>query len=684
MTIETFTRRSLKTSGAGGVYRRDIDGLRAVAILLVVAYHVWIGRVSGGVDIFLMISAFFLTGSFLRRMQAGMPIQAGRFLIGRFRRLMPAAAVVLAATLGVSWIMMPETMWPQLWKEGWASLGYVQNWVLAFDGVDYYAHDAALASPLQHFWSLSVQGQVFVLWALLFLLGALLVRWTRRSPTAIMSVLFGVVFAVSLSFSVYETETAQTFAYFDTSARLWEFAAGSLLALALPHLHVPRVLRAVLGWVGVLGIVVCGMVIDVQGGFPGYLALWPIVSAALVIVAGTRPRGEHPELRSLGPDRLLETRPVLAVGRDAYALYLVHWPVLILWLTWREETHTSIAGGLLVIMVSLVLARMLTLFVERQLRLPIGERGTVVRNLGVIGLCIALVAAVLLPWQIGTTVRNAQLQQQYAKTYTGAMGGDTAGEGGLIPLIPAPGAGDRDRWSRLDASCTGRFASKATLVQESCSQTRDAATAEHLVVVIGDSHANQFSGALRPVADERGWGVVMLMRPWCSLESYETGTESADYCDAWQRAAVSKVLSLKPDAVFTIITAASPDTADERLIDGAEDVVDTFTSAGIKVVGVRDNPRSAVTNYYECAISHQPCDFPVENALAEENPALALGDRITPIDLTPWMCPNGLCLTEMGHVAVYLDNNHLSFPFVKSLAPAVSKQLGDHLIAWHG
>ena len=175
MTIDTTTRRSLKTSETRGAYRRDIDGLRAVAILLVVIYHVWIGRVSGGVDIFLMISAFFLTGSFLRRMQADRPIEAGRFLISRFRRLMPAAAVVLAATLGVCWVMMPETMWPQLWKEGWASLGYVQNWVLAFDGVDYYAHDAALASPLQHFWSLSVQGQVFVLWALLFLLGALLV-----------------------------------------------------------------------------------------------------------------------------------------------------------------------------------------------------------------------------------------------------------------------------------------------------------------------------------------------------------------------------------------------------------------------------------------------------------------------------------------------------------------------------
>ncbi|OZB78781.1 MAG: acyltransferase, partial [Microbacterium sp. 14-71-5] len=278
MTVDAESRRAHRAAAVRSSaprpqaqgYRRDIDGLRAVAILLVVVYHVWIGRVSGGVDVFLMISAFFLTGSFVRRMDAGKPLAVGSFLLSRFRRLMPAAAVVLAATLGACWLLLPQTAWPQLWKEGWASLGYVQNWVLALDGVDYYAHDSALASPLQHFWSLSVQGQVFVLWPVLFLLGALLVRWTKKSTTAVMAWIFGLVFAGSLAFSIWETADLQTFAYFDTGARLWEFAAGSLLALALPYVRLPRVPRAILGWLGLAGLVVCGMVIDVRGGFPGY------------------------------------------------------------------------------------------------------------------------------------------------------------------------------------------------------------------------------------------------------------------------------------------------------------------------------------------------------------------------------------------------------------------------------
>ncbi|MBN9156313.1 acyltransferase family protein [Microbacterium sp.] len=685
MTVDAEFQRSHRTAPRpsilarqGDGYRRDIDGLRAVAILLVVVYHVWVGRVSGGVDVFLMISAFFLTGSFVRRMDAGKPLAIGSFLLSRFRRLMPAASVVLAATLGACWLLLPQTAWPQLWKEGWASLGYVQNWVLAGDGVDYYAHDSALASPLQHFWSLSVQGQVFVLWPLLFLVGVPIVRWTRRSATLVMSVLFGLVFAGSLAFSIWETADLQTFAYFDTRARLWEFAAGSLLALALPRVRLPRILRAVLGWLGLVGLVVCGLVIDVRGGFPGYLALWPIISAALVIVAGTRPRNEHPELSDLGPGRLLATRPVLALGRDAYALYLVHWPILILWLTVREHTQASFLDGLLIIVVSLVLARTVTLLVERPLRLPAGERGRPWRNVGVIALCAGLVASVLTPWQVTTTAQAEALKTEHAAQYTGALGGDTAGDGKEVPLIPVPGASDRERWSRLDEPCTGRFATDIADVQESCTQTKNAATADHLVVVIGDSHANQFSGALRPVADERGWGVVMLMRPWCSLETHEDGTDLASYCNDWQRDATELALSIRPDALFTIITAATPDSPDERLITGASETVDRFLAEGIRTFGVRDNPRS-LTNLWECAVNGEPCNFPVEQALAADNPAAALGDRIGLIDFTPWICPQGLCLTEMGHVAVYLDNNHLSYPFVKTLAPALDQQLGELL-----
>ncbi|UTT58407.1 acyltransferase family protein [Cellulosimicrobium cellulans] len=315
-------------------YRHDLDGLRAVAILLVIVYHVWLGRVSGGVDVFFMLSAFFLTGSFARRLSAGRPVAGGAYWARTFKRLVPVSAVVLIGVLGVTCLLYPPSAWPTVWTQTLASPGYVQNWELAREAVDHSARDGAVASPLQHYWSLSVQGQVFVLWPLLLLLAGLVVRRLRVPVTAVLLVVFGTVLVASLAFSVVETAVDQELAYFDTRARLWEFALGSLLAVLLPFVLLPARLAVLVGWAGLALVVTCGLVLDVQGGFPGCFALWPTLAAAGVVVARTAPHQPgavgrvlaHPVLRSL--------------GRDAYALFLVHWPVLV---TWRVVTgrHAS-------------------------------------------------------------------------------------------------------------------------------------------------------------------------------------------------------------------------------------------------------------------------------------------------------------------------------------------------------
>jgi len=679
MTANPDTRRSRRVRPGPGAapYRNDVDGLRAVAILLVVIYHVWIGRVSGGVDVFLMISAFFLTGSFLRRMQDGRPLAVGSFLLSRFRRLMPAASVVLVATLLASWLLLSQTTWPQLWRQGWASLGYVQNWVLATEGVDYYARGSTLLSPLQHFWSLSVQGQVFVLWPLLFLVGALIVRATGR-PAAVMAALFGAVFAASFAFSIVETANRQGYAYFDTRTRLWEFAAGSLLAIALPHLRPGRMLRAVLGWIGLVAIVVCGMVIDVRGGFPGYLALWPVVAAALVIVGGTRPPGESPPQRDLGAAAFLTLRPVRALGRDAYALYLVHWPLLTLWIAVRREARPSLLEGLVIVASALLLARLVTFCVEKPLRLPPGSSGRPWRNVAVIAGCVLLVSALLVPWQWGTTSAAAAQQHAHKNLYLGAMGTPgTPPKSDPVPVIPGVNTPEPEKWTWLDGPCTGRFASSVDVVQESCRQTSDAATAKHVVVVMGNSHAQQLGTAVDAVAKKRGWGVVLVYRDWCLLDENEPGADTR--CDEWQGAARDHVVKIHPDAVFLLATAASPDSPEEQVATGLDVVLDTLDSAGIPVVGVRDSPRSAVTNFFTCAVDRLPCDRPVADVLAAENPALSYADRMRLVDFTPWICPGGTCYTVIGHIAVYLDMNHLSAQFLATLGPALDDQLKDFL-----
>src|SRR5699024_4694715 len=220
---------------------------------------------------------------------------------------------------------------------------------------DYHARDAGGSSPLQHFWSLSVQGQAFVVWPLLFLLVARRARAGRSVRRPLIAVV-SVIGAASLTWSILSTQSQQQIAYFDTAARMWEFAAGSLLALTLPVLDrlsgarrpedgAPprlRVLRALAGWAGIAALLACGILVGGPARFPGWIALWPLAAAGAVGLAG------HSGTR-WGVDALLSTRPAAFVGDISYALYLVHWPILVIWLHHSGQARAGLWDGLVVL-----------------------------------------------------------------------------------------------------------------------------------------------------------------------------------------------------------------------------------------------------------------------------------------------------------------------------------------------
>lgn len=342
-------------------FRPEVQGLRSLAVLLVVMYHVWFGKVSGGVDVFLFISAFLLSLSSLRKIQDGKPLKVVSYWLHVFQRLLPAAATVILATLIAAYFIIAPSRWASLLADAKAALFYFLNWRLAFNSVDYYAQDATLKTPFQHFWSLSMQGQIFILWPLLFAFVAFLVGYLRLKvlPTALL--VFGTVFVTSLTFSIIETSTNQSFAYFDTRTRLWEFAAGTLLAMLVLAWRVPSWLKVPMGWGGVIGLVTCGWLLPIERAFPGYLALWPLLSGAFVIAAGQT--GSR-----LGVDRLLSAKPLQKMGAISYCLYLMHWPILILYTTAIGEPKAGWLDGALVILSSIAVAWLLHNLVEKPLR----------------------------------------------------------------------------------------------------------------------------------------------------------------------------------------------------------------------------------------------------------------------------------------------------------------------------
>ena len=657
--------------------RTDIDGLRTLAILLVVIYHVWFGRVSGGVDVFLMISAFFLTGSLARRATAGERLGLGSFWARRFRRLLPAAAVTMLALLVTAYVAYPQTQWPRLWADTWSSLFYVQNWHLALSEVDYYARDVASTSPLQHFWSLSVQGQVFILWPVLIGFVALCFARRREWMRPALVVVFSLVFAVSLTFSVVETSSAQAFAYFDTRTRLWEFAAGSLLALLQPYIRIPAIARAVLGWLGIAGVVLCGVVLDVRGGFPGYLALWPVLATAAIILSGAEDgRG--------GPARLLSSRPLQYFSGDAYALYLVHWPVLITWMIVTDRDHPGPLSGAAIIVGSMILARLLARFVEHPLQRAAWFDRATWRSLLVIAACVLLVGGSTAAWQIGERSRAADIAMHPAENHPGAA--QVGSESPLaddVPLIPVATALDA-QWSSAGPACSGRFAPTAAVLSGSCNQSALAKTSDRVVVIVGDSHAQQLGVPMIQLAKKRGVGVVTLLKGGCTIsESEQDRSATGNACHGWAQAAIAYVKALHPDAVYTVVTRADPAAA-ERKVDGIDRTLDVFAQAGIPVIAVRDNPRFS-SNMYDCVAdaraagrSSEACDVAEAAALADENPAQSLEDRAAAlVDFTPWLCPDGVCRGEIGNVAVYLDDNHITRDYGLTLTPMLARML-DH------
>lgn len=655
-------------------YRPDIDGLRAVAVLLVVTYHVWFGRVSGGVDVFLMLSAFFLTRGFLRRMDGPNPVRPVRHLLGMFRRLLPAAAVTLLAVLALVRTVYPPTIWNAVWEQTWASLFYVQNRVLAADAVDYYARSEA-PSPLQHFWSLSVQGQAFVLWVAILAVCQVLVRRRGWAADRVVGVAFGAVFLVSFAYSVLITAADQRAAYFDTGARLWEFAAGSLLVVALPHFRLGDRVRAVLGWAGLAGLLALGMVVDVQGGFPGFLALWPVLCAAAVVLSGS---GAQP----VGPARFLASRAFGMLGRDAYGLYLVHWPLLITLLVVTGRSNAGLTGGALVIAVSLVLARGLTAVVDAPVRAWRRSDSSPLIPLAVLAVTTAVVVTPLAGWQVASAIQDREVQARALLDNPGAA---------VLrdPTLPQPSADAallplptqlEDEWVQLDQECSGVRAVQDDILRGTCSEARGTQRAGQTVVVIGDSHAQQATGALLPVAAERGWGVVFLIKGGCSMGVDEPGMDPS--CPDWREAAISHAEQLAPAAVMTVVTRSNPGEDDEALRPGIDRFVERMTDAGIDVFAVRDNARFSF-DMFGCVVNSEnpiDCAVPQSSSLAESNPAARLaGPGVRMIDLTPWICPEDFCPGIIGNVVVYRDDNHLSRTYATTLAPSLAEQLPARL-----
>lgn len=654
-------------------FRPEVQGLRALAVLMVVTYHIWFGRVSGGVDIFLLISAFLLTLSFVRKLEAGRALDLGRYWLHMFKRLLPAVVVVLLGILVATALFVPRSRWSEILSQTWSSLFYFQNWALAANSVDYYATDQSVASPLQHFWSLSVQGQVFILWPLLFALAALIAKATKIRVRKAVLFVFGAVFLVSLTFSVYETYTNQVHAYFDTRTRLWEFAFGTLLVLALPYLKLPRPIRVAAGWVGLAAMLSGGFILDVQGQFPGFVALWPLVAAALVIVAGQTGS-------AYGADRFLSWKPLIRLGDMSYALYLWHWPVLVIYLIWRGREEVGPVGGTAIIALSLLLAYLTTKFVERPLRSMQWAEKKKRRAAVVIAVCAVLVATPVLAWQAGLKLQADRLAADADRNNPGAavlLPGYVNEADENAALLPRLEAADSE-WPELPYGCRD-----SSRLEIEC-QLNDVPNGPR-VMVIGSSHAEVWLTVLDSLAQERGWDLGVRLKASCPLSF---GDDVAEECRQFNAETMEQLRLEKPSLVVTTSTRTHLD-GEEVLEESWEAAIGELLDDGIGVVAIRDTPR-LLQNVPNCVAADpetlDACGIEASRILADMNPAAVKVDDplLIHLDMSDLLCPDGFCHAVIGNVMVYLDQDHLTKTYVSTLLPFFTERFDRGLVALGG
>ncbi|NMH99574.1 acyltransferase family protein [Pseudonocardia acidicola] len=647
-------------------YRPELQGLRALASGLVVVYHVWLGRISGGVDVFFLISGFLITGQLYRAGLRG-PIAVRPFWGRVVRRLLPAAATVLLVTVAAGMVVLPEQRWLQAIREVVASALFVENWRLAADSVDYFAqHDAA--SVVQHFWSLSVQGQFYLVWPLLVGVVVLAARQTGQELRPLLAITLLALFAASLLYSVELTAANQPLAYFDSLTRVWEFALGGLLALGIDEIRLSRAVRVALGWIGVVGLVSCGLALDVGSQFPGYVALWPILSAAAVLVAGAT--GSR-----LGVDRALSSRPLRYLGDLSFALYLWHWPVLIFYLVGRDRAEVGWRGGLVIIGASLVLAALTYHLVEKPTRTAkLGAR--VLRGdyrVGALALVPVLLAAGT--WHIVSTNTAEQVAVVGDDDHPGAMALEAGAGAGdddaeLIPSLVTL----HEDFAGIDDCTPSALNDELKL----CA-TPTAGPPTRRIVIVGDSHAEQYIAALRPIAEQRNWQLVAMLKGACPFSAVSDTVPGDRRCIAFNAAATQEIVRMHPDAVFTVGTLNVRRGLSEHTPQGFVDRWRSLDEAGIPVLAVRDNPRYdyAPAECLQRSGRGAPgCAPPREEFLAPQAPYTALRDvppNVHFLDFSDHICPGTTCPPEIGNVFVYLDDNHLSATYLTSMSPIVGR-----------
>ena len=677
--------------------RREVQALRAIAAMMVVLYHLWPGRFTGGyagVDVFFVISGFLITGHLVRDAERSGRISLPRFWARRARRLLPAAYLVIAVSTGLVFLLLPQMQWRQSFHELIAASLYFENWQLAHDAVDYLAA-ANPPSAVQHYWTLSVEEQFYLAWPVLVLIVLTLARQRVRRTLART---VAAVTLASFCYSVWLTQTNPSWAYFVTPGRVWEFGLGALLALALGrsdetasprHARSRGVLRPLASWLGLFGLAVATFGYDDATSFPGVAALLPTMATVLVIAAGM-PGGV------LSPAPLLRPRPVQWLGDVSYSVYLWHWPLLVL-LPAASGRVPGLAERVGVLAATLVLAWLTTRFVEDPIRHHHRTRHApprwVLATAGVVALALVAPSAVGARISTAAAERAAQAAHDLVASNPPCFGAASMDQATPCHnpdldhlLVPAPAVVATA--AKAIPGCFNNYEDVDLLDCHFGDGTDDRLPR---VLLLGDSHAGMFLNTLVALARKGALTMSAQLKAACPWSDPPPSRPTSSYPEecAEFRSKLNAWLRTHAREFDLVLTNARMDNLPGTIRQRRRDFAAAWNIVGrqgVPVVGIVDNPRWAVDPNVCLAklapeeINPDACGRPRSTMPKVQDPtagAAALTENGHVLDLTDLYCHDGWCPAIAGGVNMYRDPSHLSQMYADTLGPYLYQRLVD-------
>ncbi len=682
VTVVAGKRRAAPTVNRTGyaALRGDIEGLRAIAVGTVLLFHIGISRLSGGfagVDIFFVISGFLITSLLLREATRSGRISLTTFYARRARRLLPAASIVLVFTAVAGWYVLPAPRHVDLATDVTAATLYVVNWALAFRSVNYLAEDAGV-SPVQHYWSLSVEEQYYVVWPLMMIAGLYVAHRWSLNPRRLLFLLIGGTAVASFVYSVVHTRSNPATAYFFTTTRVWELAIGSLLAFAAARLRVSLGARAAgaLGWIGLALIVVAVFRFTSATPWPGSAALVPTLGAAAIIAAGCA-------TQETSVARMLSLKPMTWLGGISYSVYLWHWPLLILaaeqWPGIGLRQKIAIGG------LAVLLAWLTKRFIEDPVRFnpTLAKRNGLALAMGGLVMAVSLGAAAAVRSSVPELDLNARTDGATA------LVANPDGRNWKViddpesvfddsgTVVPDPAVARLDNPTYYDQDCQ---------VEDGVEELRSGCTyaardSGRTMAMLGDSKMGQWFPAVEDIAIREDMRLDLYLKSACSF----TLAGVDDDCSAYTRNVLDSFRAGgAPDyALVSQGRVASPERT-----QGMVDALTELQGMGTKIILVADNPRPGEQNVYECVDEH-PKNY---SACAFEKGYYGDGAGTPPlrdvaermdlplVNLNRWICPPAdaaTCPPVIGGTLLYRQGSHLTATYIRTLAPMLHRSLSE-------